>query len=177
MQAQVTLADSLADVVVVSVHWGTEDSHTVHSSQETSAQDLADWGADLIIGTHPHVLQDCEWLTAEDGSTAFVAYSLGNCVSAQSKADNLIGGILTLTFQKTIELDGSVTIEIIDPQITPVVTHYDVPYEYPRVYLWSDYTEEMVALHGVRNYDSRFTYDYIEQVIADNISPEFLADD
>lgn len=177
IQAQVTLADSLADVVVVSVHWGAEDSHTIHTSQETLAQDLADWGADLIIGTHPHVLQDGEWLTAEDGSTAFVVYSLGNFVSAQSKADNLIGGILTLTFQKTIELDGSVTVELIDPQITPVVTHYDVPYEYPRVYLWSDYTEEMLALHGVRNYDSRFTYDYIEQVITENISPEFLAGD
>ncbi len=175
IKEQVMLADTLADFVVVSVHWGTEDSHTVHSSQETLAQNLADWGADLIIGTHPHVLQDCEWLIAEDGHQAFVAYSLGNFVSAQSKADNLVGGILTLAFQKTIALDGSVTLEIIDPTITPVVTHYDVPYEYPRVYLWSDYTEEMVAAHGVRNYDSRFTYDYIAQVITDNISEEFLA--
>ncbi|MFI3170251.1 MAG: CapA family protein, partial [Faecalibacterium sp.] len=138
-------------------------------------QNFADWGADLIIGTHPHVLQDCAWITAEDGHQAFVAYSLGNFVSAQSKADNLVGGILTLTFQKTIALDGSVTLEIIEPTITPVVTHYDIPYEYPRVYLWSEYTEEMVAAHGVRNYDSRFTYDYIAQVITDNISEEFLA--
>ncbi len=176
MQAQIELADTLADVVVVSVHWGTEDSHTVHSSQETLAQSFADWGADLIIGTHPHVLQDCEWLTAEDGHAAFVVYSLGNFVSAQSKADNLVGGILTLTFQKTIELDGSETIEILEPTITPIVTHYDIPYEYPRVYLWSDYTEEMAKIHGVNNYDERFSYSYIASVIADNISEEFRAD-
>ncbi len=177
IQAQVTLADSMADVVVVSVHWGTENSHTVHSSQETLAQDLADWGADLIIGTHPHVLQGCEWLTAEDGSEAFVVYSLGNFLSAQSVANNLVGGILTLTFQKTIELDGSTSIEIIDPEITPIVTHYDVPYEYPRVYLWSDYTEELAGLHGVKNYDTNFSYDYLAKVIEENISEDFLATD
>lgn len=176
MQAQIELADSLADVVVVSVHWGTEDSHVVTSSQQNLAQSFADWGADLIIGTHPHVLQDCEWLTAEDGHEAFVVYSLGNFVSAQSQADNLIGGILTLTFQKTTEVDGSETIEILAPTITPIVTHYDIPYEYPRVYLWSDYTEEMASAHGVQYYDSRFTYDYIAEVIANNISEEFLAD-
>ncbi|MFI3170049.1 MAG: CapA family protein, partial [Faecalibacterium sp.] len=77
MKEQVVLADTLADFVIVSVHWGTEDSHIVHSSQETLAQNFADWGADLIIGTHPHVLQDCAWITAEDGHQAFVAYSLG----------------------------------------------------------------------------------------------------
>ncbi len=176
MKEQVMLADTLADVVVVSVHWGTEDSHVINTSQQTLAQSFADWGADLIIGTHPHVLQGCEWLTAEDGHEAFVVYSLGNFVSAQSKADNLIGGILTLTFEKTIDLDGSESIAIIDPAITPIITHYDVPYEYPRVYLWSDYTEEMAVSHGVRAYDERFSYSYAAQVIADNISEEFLAD-
>lgn len=177
MQEQVELANTIVDVVVVSVHWGTENSHVVHSSQENLAQNLADWGADLIIGTHPHVLQDCAWLTAEDGSTAFVAYSLGNFLSAQSVADNLIGGVLTLTFQKTEQLDGSIDIEILNPQITPVVTHYDVPYEYPRVYLWSDYTQKLASTHGVKNYDDRFTYDYIARVIEDNISAEFLSEE
>ena len=50
-----------------------------------AAKILADWGADLIIGTHPHVLQNAQWLTAADGRQVFTAYSLGNFISTQEK--------------------------------------------------------------------------------------------
>lgn len=72
------------DVLVVSCHWGVEGSHDVTEAQRQKAQWLADQGADLIIGTHPHVTQTAEWLTAADGRPVFVAYSLGNFISAQS---------------------------------------------------------------------------------------------
>jgi len=66
------LARQQADFVVVGVHWGVENSHAVVDSQRTLAQNLADWGADVIVGTHPHVLQDAQWLTAADGRRSFV---------------------------------------------------------------------------------------------------------
>lgn len=97
-----------ADFVVVGVHWGVEDSHNITQAQRTLAQSLADWGADVIIGTHPHVLQDAEWRTAADGRNVFVAYSLGNFLSTQSKPDQLIGAVLTLELEQTTEPDGSV---------------------------------------------------------------------
>ena len=77
MEQQVRAARQEADFVVVGVHWGVEDSHNITQAQRTLAQSLADWGADVIIGTHPHVLQDAEWSTAADGRNVFVAYSLG----------------------------------------------------------------------------------------------------
>ena len=58
MEQQVRVARQEADFVVVGVHWGVEDSHNITQAQRTLAQSLADWGADVIIGTHPHVLQD-----------------------------------------------------------------------------------------------------------------------
>ena len=71
-------------MVVVGVHWGTENSHVVNDAQRTLAQKIADWGADIIIGTHPHVVQTIEMLTsAKDGTQVPVAYSLGNFVSTQ----------------------------------------------------------------------------------------------
>ena len=78
IEQQVRQAAQLADFVVVGVHWGVEDSHTITGAQRTLAQQLADWGADVIVGTHPHVLQNAGWLTAADGRQVFVAYSLGN---------------------------------------------------------------------------------------------------
>lgn len=57
IEQQVKAARQLADFVVVGVHWGVENCHAIADPQRTLAQNLADWGADLIIGTHPHVLQ------------------------------------------------------------------------------------------------------------------------
>lgn len=53
MEQQVRAARQEADFVVVGVHWGVEDSHNITQAQRTLAQSLADWGADVIIGTHP----------------------------------------------------------------------------------------------------------------------------
>lgn len=175
IEKQVTDIRPNCDVLVVSCHWGTEGSHIIHDSQPTLAQQLADWGADLIIGTHPHVVQDCAWLTAADGHKVFVAYSLGNFINFQDRANNMVGGVLDITIQKTEEPDGTVTIDLLDPKIHGVVSHYDSHFNNGRVYMLEDYTEELANSHGVRAYDSRFNLDFCRQVLADNISEEFLA--
>lgn len=175
IQRQVELARQQADLVVVGFHWGVEDSHTTVDAQRQLAQSTADWGADVIIGTHPHVLQDAEWLTAADGRQVFVAYSLGNFISTQKRADNLVGAVLTFTIQKTTQPDGTVQTEILSPLLHPVVTHYAPGTQDITTYLYQDYTPELAANHGVRGKDARFNYDFVTSVIQDNISPEFLA--
>ena len=45
-----------ADAVIVSAHWGTEDSHTVTADQQKFAKLFADFGADVVIGTGPHMI-------------------------------------------------------------------------------------------------------------------------
>ena len=174
IEQQVRQAAQLADFVVVGVHWGVEDSHTITGAQRTLAQQLADWGADVIIGTHPHVLQNAGWLTAEDGRRVFAAYSLGNFLSTQSKKDQLIGAVLTLRLQKTTSPDGAVQLEVLDPQLHPTVTHYGAGKSDVRTYLYRDYTPELAAAHGVRANDSDFSYDYIRAVAQQYIDPAFL---
>ena len=174
IEQQVRQAAQLADFVVVGVHWGVEDSHTITGAQRTLAQQLADWGADVIVGTHPHVLQNAGWLTAEDGRRVFAAYSLGNFLSTQSKKDQLIGAVLTLRLQKTTSPDGTVQLEVLDPQLHPTVTHYGAGKSDVRTYLYRDYTPELAAAHGVRANDSDFSYDYIRAVAQQYIDPAFL---
>ena len=174
IEQQVRQAAQLADFVVVGVHWGVEDSHTITGAQRTLAQQLADWGADVIVGTHPHVLQSAGWLTAEDGRRVFAAYSLGNFLSTQSKKDQLIGAVLTLRLQKTTSPDGTVQLEVLDPQLHPTVTHYGAGKSDVRTYLYRDYTPELAAAHGVRANYSDFSYDYIRAVAQQYIDPAFL---
>lgn len=160
---------------MVGVHWGVENSHTITQAQQTLAQQLADWGADLILGTHPHVLQDAQWLTAADGRTAFVAYSLGNLISTQSKPDQLIGAILTIQLEKTVQPNGAVELALHSPLLHPIVTHYDAGKSNVRSYLYSDYTAELAKPHGVRAEHNVFDFEYIRSVAEKTIQPEFLS--
>lgn len=66
------------DVIMVSMHWGTEYTHNPTSEQIRQANYLASLGVDVIIGHHPHVLQPVTFI----GDT-LVIYSLGNMISNQ----------------------------------------------------------------------------------------------
>ena len=57
MEQLIKAADADADVVIVSVHWGQENVFSASYAQRNLAQKFADWGADIILGHHPHVLQ------------------------------------------------------------------------------------------------------------------------
>lgn len=174
IQRQVQTARQQADFVVVGVHWGVEDSHTIVDSQRTLAQQLANWGADVIVGTHPHVLQDAQWLTAEDGRQTFVAYSLGNFLSTQKRPDQLVGAILTLQMQKTTDPDGTVHRVVLEPKLHPTVTHYDADKSNVRTYLLRDYTQELAASHGARGNYPGFSLEKAGQIAENNISSDFL---
>ncbi len=68
------------DVVSVMIHWGTEGSDQESPSQRRLAQTLANLGADVILGSHPHVLQPVRWIRGQHHRRCLVAYSLGNFV-------------------------------------------------------------------------------------------------
>jgi len=105
----VRTAKTLADVVIVSVHWGNEYEHLPRPRQRDMAARLIGAGADLIIGHHPHVLQPLEWLEA-NGRKGAVAFSLGNFISNQDRkyddqmaiaeGDNRDGAALVAVFRK-----------------------------------------------------------------------------
>ena len=170
IEEQIKKAREISDVVVVSVHWGVENSQTVINAQRILGQDMADWGADIIIGTHPHVIQSMEEITAADGRNVLVAYSLGNFISAQSVNDRMIGGVLDFEVTKQYS-DNSISIDNI--KFIPVVTHYDYNYSNVRVYSLDKYSPELASQHGV-NSQSPFSYDFIIKTLEKNIDEKYL---
>lgn len=89
-----------ADLCIVYVHWGTEYAETPDETQKYWAQVFADCGADVVIGTHPHVLQPVAWITGAHGHETLVFYSLGNYISAQTEEACTIGGLAHYTVVK-----------------------------------------------------------------------------
>ena len=91
--AAVAAARAQADAVIVSVHWGYEYEQSPDPAQREMARALLSAGADLVIGHHPHVVQDTE---ASEGG--FVAYSLGNLVFDQQQGETQEGLALRAVF-------------------------------------------------------------------------------
>ncbi len=172
IEAQVRHATAVADVVVVGVHWGTENSHVVNDAQRTLASQLTAWGADVILGTHPHVIQTAEWVTDPGtGNTAFVAYSLGNFLSAQAQQNQMVGLALTFELVLTVQPDGTRGDAMVENiQIYPTVIHYDAGYKNIRDYMYRDYTDELATQHGTGG----FSRAYIENLVREYIPAEYL---
>ena len=109
------------DLICVSMHWGDEYKLKQNSTQEQLADFLFKEGADIILGSHPHVLEPMEkrTITLEDGTTkdGFVIYSLGNFISGQVIANTKNTIILNLKLTKHGD-SGKITID--DYKYTPV---------------------------------------------------------
>lgn len=83
-----------ADLVVVSFHWGAELMTTAKDYQRKLGRRSIDWGADLVLGHHPHVLQELELYRGR-----LIAYSLGNFVFGSESDKTNTSMILLCTFK------------------------------------------------------------------------------
>lgn len=102
------------DIICVFMHWGEEYQLTPNSEQIRLANLLFDNGANIILGSHPHVLQKME-----NTDKGFVIYSLGNFVSGQVKENTRDSIILNLSITK--KGTGEVTVD--SAKYTPIYTY------------------------------------------------------
>ena len=95
------------DLICTNMHWGIEYQLKQNAEQEKLADLLFENGVDIILGSHPHVLQPMEkkTVTLEDGTTknCFVIYSLGNFMSGQTKENTRNSVILNIYITKNGE--------------------------------------------------------------------------
>lgn len=166
--SDVTAARQNADVVIVFPHWGTENSTSISDYQREYVKLFSDLGVDIVIGTHPHVLQPVEWVENETtGKKMLVYYSLGNFISHQTSLNQLCGGMARINIEKRND-----EITITSATLTPVVCWYrntGGQYDFS-VYKLSDYTEELGSSHA----QSGATPEYFKEYATDIVPEEFL---
>lgn len=115
-----------AEAIVLFIHWGAEYKLSPNSSQKNIAQEMCDRGVDVIVGSHPHVIQPVDLLTSKtdpDHKTVCL-YSTGNCLSNQrlglissiNTAHTEDGVFFSFSFAKYS--DGTVRLE--DVQLLPL---------------------------------------------------------
>lgn len=173
IREQVLKATEVADLVFVSMHWGTEYSFKPNANQKKLAEMMAGLGVDVVIGHHPHVLQPVEWVESPngDGHRMLCVYSLGNLAAEQNNDYNMVGGIITFDIVRT---NGEITIE--NPLLIPTVYYFNRSFYKNSVHLMENFTEEMAKSHGLSYYGKYTTVEKLRSYVTKAVSAEFLPD-
>ncbi len=161
-------AEEIADFTVVCPHWGTEYQLVQSSAQEKWAKIFAENGVDLVLGTHPHVIQPIEWVVDEaTGHEMLVYYSLGNFVNWTSEsgagiANRMVGGMSQITLLREED-----EVRISEYSVEPVVCHLEQGMNGVTVYKLEDYTEELAAKNQIVLQDALFSLEYCYELCAE----------
>ena len=158
-------ADQLADFVIVCPHWGTEYEHKQSKEQEKWANLFLEYGANLVIGTHPHYIQPVEMLMGENGKEMLVYYSLGNFINSTNEngrgtADRMVGAMAKVTVAKSE--NGEAYVKAYD--VEPLVTQLLYGIQEITTYKLSDYTEELAAENRISDKDSAFSLQFCKDL-------------
>ena len=162
-------ARELSDFVIVCPHWGTEYVLEETAEQKGWAEFFAENGADLILGTHPHVIEPVEWVGAAEDSGddrgTLVYYSLGNFVNwtsgtGEGVARRMVGGMARVT----VGLDEAGEAVITSYGVEPLVCHVEQGYGGVTVYPLDAYTEELAGRNEIVNQDGQFSLSYCREL-------------
>lgn len=163
--ADVARAKEVADFVVLCPHWGTEYVLTETNNQRLWAEFFMECGVDLVIGTHPHVIEPVEMLTDEEGNEMLVYYSLGNYVNATASEEKNIGWrMLGAMATVTLSRDENGEVYIKEYGAEPLVTYVSADKKEIAVYPMEEFTEEMAAASFTVKRDPNFTRARCEEV-------------
>ena len=160
--ADLCRAEELADFTIVCPHWGTEYRLIPDASQEKWVQVFLENGADLVLGTHPHVIEPVEWVTdPENGHEMLVYYSLGNFVNwtsgtGEGVANRMVGGMAEITIAK----NEAGKAEISDYGVRPLVSHVTAGLGGVTTYFLEDYSKELEAANEITLQDPGFSLEY-----------------
>lgn len=173
MQQDVENAKEISDVIIVSCHYGIENSIELGKKQQEYSQYLADLGVNVIIGTHSHTLQPVTWLKGKEGNKTLVAYSLGNFISGMLDEESQLGGMLSFDIMKDENI-----ISIENATLTPLVNHYRTTslvniigsrYGF-QVYRLKDYTSSLENEHGLNGYQGiSISIEEMKQKVKDRV--------
>ena len=149
MKIDMEALSKVSDIQMVAMHWGVEYSTSISEEQKNLTKYLNELGAEVIIGTHPHVIEPAEIYHGENQDT-LVYYSLGNYTSAQDAAPRMVGGMASFTVNydpNTFETSFT------DVKFIPTVTWFDGGFNDWKTYTLADYNNDLYATH-------RHVYDF-----------------
>jgi poly-gamma-glutamate synthesis protein (capsule biosynthesis protein) len=165
-----------ADIIIVMPHWGKEYSLKTNKYQNKWSKIFFELGVDIVIGTHPHVIQPVEIIEDKDKNRKmYIFYSLGNFInSTSSRKKNVfwrfLGGMAHIIIGKVNNKPVIKNIKFI-----PLITHINPENKKVTTFKVKDYSENMAKNNYVGiEYDKTFTYNNMIDVFKNTIDKDFL---
>lgn len=138
MESDCNALRPLVDVLIVSVHFGSEYTNYPNTYQRNVVNKLASLDVDIVIGNHAHAIQPIEWV--ED---TLVYYALGNFVSGQDGTERLIGLTSAIQINKTVYGNESV-VTLSNLRVDLNFTYYNARKLDVKIYPWDEVTNALV---------------------------------
>ena len=165
-----------ADIIIVMPHWGKEYSLKSNIFQNKWSKIFFELGVDIIIGTHPHVIEPVKIMEDKDKNRKmYIFYSLGNFISSgASRKKNVflryLGGMAHIIIGKK---NNKVIIK--EVKFIPLITHIYPENKKVTTFKVKDYNENMAKNNyvGIR-YDKTFSYDNMMDIFKNTIDKNFL---
>src|SRR5690606_3003632 len=158
-----------ADLIITYMHWGQEYMQEPNQTQVQLAQLMAEEGVDIILGSHPHVIQKSEFIQV-NGKKTFVVYSMGNFISNQrvetlgSGYENTEDGVIVNIDIRKNDLTSETTIQNVEYVPTWVLRHKEQgqsKYSYRilpiEIFLLSEEISEEYKKRMERSYEATIT--------------------
>lgn len=162
VRRDITLAKDLCDFIIVCPHWGTEYRLTPDNMQLKWEKLFYELGVDLVIGTHPHVVEPVHYFEGEDGGKMLVYYSLGNYINWTSgTGEGTSNRMLGVMAQVSLKYDESRKVFIDSYGTLPLVAHVTREPGECTVYSLAEYSEDLAKENAIRSQDGSFSYEYL----------------
>ena len=173
--AMITDAKSRSDCIIFCAHWGRNGETMPTEYQKEWANFLLAQGVDVVLGSFPHAISPYCTMEDRQGHKMLIYFSLGNFISTGESLKELLGGMASFTIQKTIYGSKS-EISIINPDLEPLVMHYDYDGGEYGVYPLSSYTDFLANSHSVKSYfDQDFSLSLLnakwDEILSMGITP------
>lgn len=166
IKKDIEAAKEVADFVIICPHWGTEYVHYATKNQQNWAKFFLECGADLCLGTHPHVIEPVEWIENEEGDRMLCYYSVGNFVNSTASnkigiANRMLGALATVTIAKDRQT-GEVYIKEYGAE--PLVTYVpDKGADIKTMHL-DDFTNELAYTSMTYTKDPNFNVEFLQDL-------------
>ncbi len=152
--------NKVSDVQMVSMHWGNEYQTEPTQEQEDLANYLNELGVEVVIGSHPHVIEPAKIIKGKNQNT-LVYYSLGNYTSAQDMDITMVGGMASFTLNYDPDTK---TTSFTDTKFIPLITWFDTGFNDWKTYMIDDYNDSIASMHRLSSeYD--LSKEWVQQFV------------
>ena len=167
MKKDMEALSKVSDIQLVSMHWGDEYQTYPNDEQQDLANYLNELGAEVVIGSHPHVIQPAKIIKGKKQDT-LVYYSLGNYTSTQDVDERMVGGMASFTVNYDPNTKKT---SFTDTKFIPLITWFDAGYSTWKTYSIEDYNDSIASTHrlsGEYDMSKEWVQQYVQSVMQDS---------